>query len=154
MTAEYHLAQINIAYCLYPIDDPRMNGFTSQLDAINALAESSPGFIWRLQTDEGHSVSIQAYDDPKIIVNMSVWKDVDALFDYTYHSPHVKVFADRNQWFERRTKEPTLALWWIPAGHIPTAEEGKQRLAILAEKGPTGEAFTIKKRFPAPQLPN
>ena len=90
----------------------------------------------------------QAYEDPKILVNMSVWEDVESLFDYTYHSDHVRLFANRNQWFERRDKAPSLVLWWINAGDIPTVEEGKRRLEILAQNGPGPEAFTIKNRFP------
>ena len=155
MTTSYQLAQINIAHALYPLDDDRMHGFTSQLDAVNALADEAPGFIWRLQSDSGHAADIQAYDDPNILVNMSVWEDADALFEYVYHSGHVKVFASRGDWFKRPQKNnPTATLWWIPTGHIPTAEEGKARLTILAEKGPSPEAFTIKKRFPPQALPN
>ncbi|CAM2006353.1 DUF3291 domain-containing protein [Acanthopleuribacter pedis] len=147
---EYHLAQYNIARALYPLDDERMHGFMSQLDAVNALAEAAPGFVWRLKSDSGNSTDIQLYEDARIVVNMSVWTDPDTLFEYTYHSDHVKVFADRHQWFERRTKQASLVLWWHPADETPSGEEGKKRLAYLQEHGPSPHAFTLKKRFDKP----
>ena len=145
----YCLAQINVGRMSYPLEDPRMEGFRSQLDAINALADRSPGFVWRLQSDEGDATAIRAFDDPMMLVNLSVWTDVDALFEYVYHSDHVKVFANRGQWFEK-LDTPQLACWWLPAGELPTLEEGRRRLALLGERGPTAEAFTIKQRFPPP----
>ena len=147
---EYHLAQYNIATALYDLDDPHMEGFMGCLDEINALAEQASGFIWRLQSESGNATDIKVYEDPRVVVNMSVWQDVDSLFEYTYHSDHVRVFADRRSWFHGHQKQAALVLWWIPAGHRPDALEGKQRLAHLQEHGPSPEAFTIKKRFPKP----
>ena len=144
----YHLAQINIARMVAPLTDPMMAGFVNQLDAINALAEESPGFIWRLQTEDGDATALRVFDDERILVNMSVWETVEALYEYTYRAGHAGVFRDRKQWFERLVG-PHLALWWIPAGHTPSPEEGKQRLALLAAQGPTPEAFTFKHRFQA-----
>lgn len=146
----YQLAQMNIARFLYPADDPRLEGFISQLDTINALAENSPGFVWRLKTEAGNSLDVRGFDDPSILVNMSVWTDCESLFEYTYHSEHVKVFADRAQWFEKRPGKPPLVLWWIESGTIPTVEEGRRRLDLLAEQGPSPAAFTLKKRFDPP----
>ena len=146
----YHLAQYNVARALYPLDDPRMQGFVTQLDTINALAERTPGFVWRLKSDSGNSTDINPYDDPHMIINMSVWEDPDSLFEFTYHTDHVKVFADRLQWFERMKGQPSLVLWWVEAGVIPDEYEGKRRLELLADEGPSPKAFTLKKRFDPP----
>ena len=138
--ADVHLAQINVARMLWPLDDPRMAGFVAQLAAINALAEQSPGFVWRLQGAHGDSTDVRAFDDPLILVNMSVWESVKALQDYAYRSEHADVMRDRKRWFGRYGG-PYYALWWIPAGHVPTVEEGRERLNRLAENGPSAEAF-------------
>ncbi len=145
----YHLAEVNIARILAPLESPVMADFVAQLESINKLADNAPGFVWRLQGDAGDATSIRAFDDDKIIVNMSVWKTIDALFNYTYYSDHVKVFRERRKWFEQLT-EHILVLWWVPAGHIPTTAEAKERLEALRRDGPTAFAFTFKERFEAP----
>jgi hypothetical protein len=142
----YHLAQVNIATMLAPLDSPIMAGFMNQLDEINALAERSPGFVWRLKTDDGDATAIRAFDDDKIIINMSVWHSVEALYEFAYYSKHVEPFRRRGEWFERMDT-PILALWWIPAGHLPTTNEARERLRYLELHGPTPYAFTFKKRF-------
>lgn len=152
MTTEWHVAQFNIATALYPQDDPRMSQFYAQLDEVNALAEDSVGFVWRLQSDTGNATDIQVGDDPMLIVNMSVWESVEALFDFAYKSAHRKVLADRRQWFSRPERAYQV-LWWLPIGHEPTAEEGMERLALLRTTGPSSEAFTFKKKFPPPGEP-
>lgn len=144
----YHLAQINIARMLAPVDDPLMAEFMSQLPPVNALADSSPGFVWRLQTDSGDATSIKVYDDDMIIVNVTVWETLDALREFAYKSSHASVMHDRKRWFEK-FDVPYIALWWVPAGHIPTAEEGKERLDYLREHGDTPYAFSYKNVFPA-----
>ncbi len=143
----HHLAQINIARCKAPLDSPTMRGFFEQLDAINALADATPGFVWRLQSDAGDATSIRAYEDPLTIVNMSVWTGIEPLKTYAYRSAHAEVFRKRKEWFEE-LPGPILTLWWIPAGSIPTPEEGKRRLEILEQRGPTVEAFTFRATFP------
>ena len=143
-----HIAQINIARMHAPLDDPLMADFVAQLDSINALAERSPGFVWRLQDEAGDATSIRVYDDDRILVNMSVWETREDLRDYVYRSSHLDVLRDRKRWFEP-PDGPYLALWWIPAGHVPTPEEGKQRLDHLCRHGPTPEAFTFKYLFSA-----
>jgi hypothetical protein len=148
MATNYHLAQINIARIRAPLDDPIMAGFVSQLDDINALADQSPGFVWRLQTDAGNATDIRAFEDEMILVNMSVWESVETLQQYVYQSEHVEPLRQRKQWFE--PVPPTLVLWWIPAGHIPTVHEAKDRLEMLQQQGPTAAAFTFKKPFPPP----
>ncbi len=146
----YHLAQINIARVRAPLDDPLMEGFVSRLDAINRVADNAPGFVWRLQTESGDATSIRAYDDERIIVNMSVWESPDVLFEYVYQSQHIEPLRLRQEWFEK-LDGPHLALWWIPVGHIPTPQEGKERLEHLQAHGPTPHAFTLKTRFPIPE---
>ena len=145
--AEQHLAQINVGHALFPLDDPRMHGFMSQLDRINALADRTPGFVWRLQTEAGNATDVKLTEDPAFIVNMSVWTDVDALFGYVYKSDHREVMALRRQWF-RRPVGPYQALWWVPARAHPTPQDGLQRVAHLAEHGPSPFAFTFKQVFP------
>ena len=145
----WHLAQVNIARMKVPIDDPLMESFRAQLDTINALAEASPGFVWRLQTAAGNATDIQAFDDPLLLFNMSVWQDTDALHAYTYRSAHTGPLRARREWFES-AQAPSFVLWWIPASRLPTIEEAKEKLKLLAERGPTGEAFTFRDRFPPP----
>lgn len=142
----YHLAQINIARMLAPIDDPIMAEFVAQLAAINALADASPGFVWRLQTESGDATSVKVYDDDRIIVNMSVWESVESLREYAYKSAHAGVMRDRKRWFEK-FDGPYMTLWWIPAGHIPTPQEGRTRLEHLRQHGETEFAFTFKRVF-------
>jgi hypothetical protein len=144
----HHLAQINIARMRAPLNAPIMKGFVDQLVEVNQTAEASPGFVWRLKSEEGDATSIRAYEDELILVNMSVWESIESLREFTYRSHHAGMFRDRQQWFER-SDGAQLALWWIPVGHIPTVEEGKGRLALLGKLGPTQEAFTFKQSFAA-----
>ena len=145
----WQIAQMNVATALYPMDDPRIAEFVAQLDAVNALADQSPGFVWRLKSDSGNATDIKVSDDPLFIVNMSVWDSVEALFDFAYKTSHQKVMAKRRQWFARPA-EQYLVLWWVPAGHRPTTEEGLERLQQLNRHGPTPEAFTFRAKFPPP----
>ena len=149
MPATHQLAQINIARMRAAIDDPLMASFRAQLDAVNAAAEQSDGFVWRLQDESGDATAIRAFDDPLTLVNLSVWRDLEALQDYTYRSTHLAVLRDRKHWFDK-LDGPTIALWWVPAGHIPTVEEGKLRIALLTQNGPTAEAFAFQHAFDPP----
>lgn len=144
MTQKYHLAQINIAKGLSTLDDPVMRGFVDQLDRINALADASPGFIWRLQTEAGSAISVHAFHDEKIIVNMSVWESFQSLRDYVYSGEHLKALKNKKHWFEKM-EGPVLALWWIPAGSSPTVQDGKKALEQLKQFGSTPSAFTFAK---------
>jgi hypothetical protein len=148
--SKYHLAQINIARMLAPIDDPIMADFVALLPPVNAMADVSRGFVWRLQTEEGDATSLKVYDDDMVIVNMSVWESVESLREYAYKSAHAGVMRDRKRWFEK-FEGPYYALWWVPAGHIPTTEEGKERLDHLREHGNTAYAFSFKNVFPVPE---
>jgi Domain of unknown function (DUF3291) len=154
VTTRFHLAQVNIGRLRAPIDDPIMEGFRSQLDPVNALADGAAGFVWRLQTEEGNATSIRPYaDDDRMAINMSVWESLEALQQFVYKSAHVGPLRDRKQWFEP-IEGPILALWWIPAGHTPTIHEAKQRLQHLEERGPSPYAFTFRTPFPAPDAPS
>jgi heme-degrading monooxygenase HmoA len=148
--AAHHLAQVNIGRFRAPIDSPIMEGFRRQLDPINALADHSPGFVWRLQTEDGNATAIRPYEgDDLMAINMSVWESLEALQQFVYKSHHVETLRGRHQWFEP-IAGPILALWWIPAGHLPTVAEARERLQYLKDHGPTPHAFTFRTPFPAP----
>jgi hypothetical protein len=144
-----HLAEINIGRLVAPLDDPRIAGFVAQLDPINALADAAPGFVWRLQSTSGNATDIAYNDDPFILLNMSVWESIEALSDYAYASKHVEALRDRAKWFEKMDK-PHYCLWWIPAGHIPSVAEGRERLEHYQTHGATPYSFWFSKPFPAP----
>ena len=147
--SQFHLAQINIARMLAPIDDPLMADFVSQLAPINALAEDSPGFVWRLQSEGGDATSIKVYDDDMIIINLTVWESPEALREYVYKSAHSGVLRDRKRWFAK-FEGPYYAMWWVPAGYLPDPQEGKERLEYLRKNGDTAFAFSFKNIFPMP----
>jgi hypothetical protein len=147
MESRVHLAQVNIGRMKAPLESPTMAGFVARLDEINALADRSPGFVWRLQTPEGNATYLRPYDDDRILFNMSVWETIDLLRDYVYQTPHVELLRQRQEWFAA-FGGAYLALWWVPAGHRPSVDEAKKRLAHLAEKGPTPFAFTFREPFP------
>jgi Domain of unknown function (DUF3291) len=142
----YHIAQLNIALMCAPLDSPIMADFVAWLEPVNAIADSAPGFIWRLQSESGDATSIRAFDEDYMLVNMSVWKSVDDLYQYVYKSDHAQVFRRRKEWFELMEQSATV-MWWIPAGHIPTVDEAKIKLELLRKNGPTPQAFTFKQQF-------
>ena len=143
----YHIAEVNIARAKASLEDGIMKDFVARLDEINALAEASRGFVWRLKSDVGPSSYLRPYDDERMLVNMSVWESVEALKDYTYRTVHKELLRDRHKWFEK-FEGVYLALWWVPAGHTPSIDEMKQRLAHLEEHGPTQFAFTFRNVMP------
>ncbi len=143
--ADHHLAQLNIARMKYAIDAPEMADFVARLEDVNALADRSPGFVWRLQTDDGDATAIDFFG-PDVLVNLSVWLDLESLRDYAFRSAHKEVLVQRQRWFERMT-EAYAVLWWIPAGRIPTIDEAADRLERLRRDGPGPQAFTFKDNF-------
>ena len=145
MTA-FHIAQVNSARMKAPLASPTMAGFVDRLAEINALADSSPGFVWRLQTPAGDATYLRPYDDDRILVNLSVWESVENLKSYVYRTAHAELLRQRQQWFEQFAGV-SLALWWVPAGHVPGIDEAKKRLAHLEEHGPTQFAFPFKSEF-------
>ena len=147
----HHLAQVNVARPVAPPGSEELRGFMEALDPINALADASPGFVWRLQTEDGNATAIRVdvAGDPMLMVNLSVWESLEALAEFTYRSDHRHVLAQRRQWFEKMA-DAYLALWWIPSGTIPTVADAAGRLAHLRAHGPTPHAFTFRRPFPPP----
>lgn len=149
--ANVHLAQINIGRIKAPLDDPSMSGFVSRLDEINALADRSPGFVWRLQTAAGNATELRPFDDDRIAINMSVWESLEHLRAYVYGSANAELLRQRRDWFEKFDRV-FVALWWVPAGHIPSIDEAKARLTSVEQNGPTPFAFTFQTAFPPEAL--
>ena len=147
--AEFELAQLNVALMKEPIDSPVMADFVANLERINTLAENSPGFIWRLQTDDGDATGLRPFGDD-VLINISVWQDVAALSAYVYGSGHVDIMRRRKEWFDKM-REAHLVLWWVTRGHRPTEAEAIARLEQLRAQGPTGDAFTLRDNFSPPQ---
>ena len=148
--SDWQLAQINVARLVAPEGDPLVQPFFDALERVNALADASPGFVWRLTDESGNGATdIQATVDPLLLINMSVWQDAESLFEFVYRSGHTPEMGRRREWFER-SDSAYMALWWIPAGTIPTINDGLSRLWHLDRFGPTPHAFTFKLRFPPP----
>lgn len=139
MTSARHLAEFNIARIRYPLDDPRMREFVDNVDRVNRLADKLPGFVWRLQDESGHAMDMRVYDDPAILPNLTVWESAEALERFVFKTAHGRFFDRRRDWFEQ--PEPTLSMWWVPAGHRPSLTEGCARLDHLRRHGPTDHAF-------------
>jgi len=142
-----HLAQANVARMRGPLEDDVMAGFAARLEPLNALADESPGFVWRYQTDAGDATEVRVFNDELILFNMSVWESIEALENFVYISNHIEALQKKAEWFERASRA-SLALWWIEAGHLPSVEEAKERFDILWSDGPNAEVFTFKDRFP------
>lgn len=139
----YHIAQINIAEMKYPLHTPQMHDFVSNLDRINALAEAQPGFVWRFENEAGSSAEIEVFGTDSIIINMSVWKSTKDLKNFTYRTVHAEFVRRRKEWFHI-IGQAHYVLWRVPAGHIPTPQEGKEKLEAFRENGPSPEVFDFK----------
>jgi hypothetical protein len=148
---KYELAQLNVAELKAPLDSPQLKDFVDNLDRINALAEESAGFVWRLKGDGNDATSLRPLGD-RIIVNMSTWRDVESLKNYVYKSAHIEILKRKREWFERMSMP--YALWWVPAGHRPTVAEAAARLELLRAKGASPEAFHFGEAFSAPDAAN
>jgi Domain of unknown function (DUF3291) len=148
-STKHHIAQVNIALMRAPLDDPLMAEFVASLDEINALADSSPGFVWRLQTAQGNATDLRPYGDDRILFNLSVWESVEQLQAYVYKSAHGEVMRKRRKWFDK-FEGMYFALWWVEAGHTPSVTEARQRLDYLNEHGASEWAFSFKRPFPSP----
>jgi hypothetical protein len=142
----YQLAQVNIGRARGEMTDPVMAGFMAKLAEINALAEETPGFVWRLQTEDGDATAVRPYEDNRIMINLSVWEDLASLRGYVFRSAHAAVMRRRREWFER-FERVYVALWWVPAGHRPSVAEAVARLAHLEQSGPTPFAFSFGEAF-------
>lgn len=150
--SSFQLAQINIGRLHHPIDAPETAEFADALDRINELAEKSPGFVWRLKDEEGNSssyVSVPGHEDPLDIVNYSIWQDLESLKDFMYKTDHVGFLRRRTEWFAPSDQVVT-ALWWIPAGTVPTILEAYDRLDHLRQHGSSEHAWSLTQPMPAP----
>ena len=143
----YHLAQLNVAIPRGPLDGSLMADFMALLEPVNAMADKSPGFVWRLQTDRGDATDLRAPGDGRLMVNMSVWESLEALREFVYGNlRHTEAMRRRREWFEQMV-ESFVVLWWVPAGHIPTLEEAEEHLDHLRRNGPTSYAFTFRHSY-------
>ncbi|WP_225099473.1 DUF3291 domain-containing protein [Streptomyces sp. CoH27] len=149
-SAAYELAQVNIARLKFPLDSPQLTYFVDALDPVNAVADAADGFVWRLQSDSGNATDIPVLGDEWLIINMSTWRDTNALTAFMYQGRHRELLSRRREWFEK-LQEATAVLWWVPAGHRPTVAEAEDRLLRLRAHGATPYAFTFRAPFPAPQ---
>jgi Domain of unknown function (DUF3291) len=140
------IAQVNIALPREPLDSRALAEFVANLEPVNALADAAPGFAWRLEDDSGDATSIRVFDDDRLIINMSVWESIEALWDFVYSGGHLEVMRRRREWMTR-IAGTYMCLWWVPEGHAPTTDEARQRLEHLEAHGPTPRAFTFKERF-------
>ncbi|MBI4366902.1 MAG: DUF3291 domain-containing protein [Deltaproteobacteria bacterium] len=145
----HHLAQFNIARIRYPLDDPRMAEFVGNVARVNGLAETIKGFVWRLQDASGHAMNMKVYDDPRILPNLTLWENIEALERFVWQTVHRRFYGRREEWFERI--ETPLVLWFVPSDHRPTMAEGVERLEHLKSHGPSDFAFGWD-RIPAAQL--
>jgi hypothetical protein len=152
---DYVVAQVNIGRLVAPLDSPRLADFVAGLDPVNAAADGAPGFVWRLQTEDGDATALRVFEhdaegaDGGILLNMSVWETVEDLAAFVYGEAHLAVLRRRREWFER-LKDIYAALWWVPRGHIPSISEAEDRVKHLRAHGPTPHAFTFKVHFPPP----
>jgi hypothetical protein len=152
--SSFELAQVNVGRLVAALDDPRLAEFMESLDPVNAAADTAPGFVWRLQTDEGNATGVEAFawdagDSAGVIINMSVWTDVASLQAFVSSEIHRAVLLRRRQWFQPMA-EAWLACWWVHAGHRPSTLEAEERVRHLREHGPTQHAFTLRRNFAAP----
>ena len=148
----YHLAQLNLGLFRAPLDSEELAEFAAALDPINAIAESTPGFIWRLKDEDGGSssfVEVPGADDPLWAPNMSVWQDLESLKHFMYKSGHASYLRRRTEWFQKPDR-PINVLWWIPAGEIPTLADAVRRLDDLIENGPSEQGWSLTKTFDPP----
>jgi hypothetical protein len=145
----FQLSQLNISRLLAPLDSPQLADFVAALDPVNAAAEASPGYVWRLQTEDGDATAVRVFDDDWLLINLTVWQSVPALTDFLRTDVHRTVLRRRGEWFARLA-EPTTVLWWVPGGHRPTVAEAEDRLLHLRAHGPTPHAFTLRTHYPHP----
>ena len=153
----YVLAQVNIGRLRAPVESPALADFMAALDPVNAVADTSPGFVWRLQTEDGNATAVRGFewdaaDSAGVIINMSVWESVEALAGFVYSAQHRQVLRRRREWFEQM-REAYTALWWIPRGTIPTIADAEEKVLHLRTHGPTQVAFTLGTHFPPPDDP-
>ena len=146
---DFELAQLNIAYLKAPIDSPVLADFVDNLDRVNRLADAADGFRWRLQADDGNATSLRPFGDD-VLVNMSVWRDLDSLRRFVSDPAHAEIMKRRREWFAQ-SPQAYAVLWWVPSGHRPSLAEAAERLERLRQQGPSSTAFTFGRVFSAPE---
>jgi len=150
VSGAFQLAQVNIGRLKAPVDSPLIREFVDNLDRINALAESEPGFVWRLVGEGNNATDVRAFEEPLMAINLSVWESLDQLAAFVYRTAHRDIMRRRREWFHEMALY--MALWWVPRGHRPTPAEARARLEMLGRRGPTAEAFTFRTPFPPPDV--
>lgn len=148
-----YIAQLNIGKVRFDLESPQMSGFVDNLEPINAIAESSPGFVWRLKDESGDATNIEIENNPDIIVNMSVWENIEALKNFMFKTHHIDFLKRKKEWFVS-IKEESYVLWWIPEGHIPSIQEAMEKLGHLRQYGESPEAFSFKGNYVKSELDN
>ena len=133
-----HLAELNIGKFKYPTSDARMAGFMDNLDRVNALAERSAGFVWRLKGDNNNATDFRVGDD--YAVNLSVWTDAKSLENYVFKTVHAQFYKRKAEWFDLMEK-PHMVFWHVPDGHLPSLAEAMDRLENYEKNGATEAAF-------------
>ena len=151
--AGHHLAELNFGTLRHDWDDPRVRDFVDGLAMVNAVAERSPGFVWRL-TNEMMEVEQTAPGgafgaNPRIAATLSVWTDAGALGQFVWNTVHKQFYARRAEWYDVMGNG-NLVLWWVPQGHRPSVAEGLARHGRLLADGPSTEAFGWDWVKPAP----
>ena len=148
---ESHLAQVNIARLIEPLDSQKLADFVAAIDPVNASADLAPGFVWRLKTEEGNATSLSAFEwdlegSAGVLTNMSVWESYDALKEFVFSPLHREVLRNRKSWLFN-VAEATTALWWITAGTIPTLEDAESKIRYLRKNGPSPLAFDLSTKY-------
>jgi hypothetical protein len=146
VAAGHRIAQVNIALPREPLDSPALAEFVANLEPVNALADAAPGFVWRLEDASGDATAIRVFDDERLIINLSVWESIDALWEFVYSGGHLTVMRRRREWMTRLASA-YMCLWRVPEGHVPDTTEARERLEHLERHGPTPHAFTFKRRL-------
>lgn len=148
----FHLAQLNVARLLHPLDHPALASFVDNLAPVNASADAANGFVWRLQEESGDATGLRPFGDD-MIVNLSVWDDLESLRGYVFGNAHSAILRRRREYFVPMD-QPHVVAWWVPFGHRPGLAEAEDRLSHLAEHGPTAYAFTLRTAFPPDEGPS
>ena len=146
--SKYHLAQLNIAQARAPLDDEIMADFVARIEEINNLAEQSEGFVWRFDPDPSDDTNVRVFNNSALVVNLSVWEDIESLKHFVYRTAHVELIQDRDAWFNK-FQSAHQVLWWVQEGDMPTPEAAKQRLDYLDTNGPSTYAFTFARPYTA-----
>lgn len=126
-----------------------MTDFVLASPKVNALADCSPGFVWRYESDETESFNINPFGKDLMYANLSVWEDLASLKHFVYETWHAEVAENQKKWFH--PLKVNYVLWWIKANSLPTLEEGVERSQYLEKHGPSPYAFNFKTHFASPK---